>query len=51
MKQSLRLFHEGEGMVLPIKVCGGEGLVDECLPSSFYLTMLVILYLVLDLSQ
>jgi hypothetical protein len=38
--------------VLPVKeVCGGEGLVDECSPSSLYLTMLVIIYLALDLSQ
>jgi hypothetical protein len=38
-------------MVLPVKVCVGEGLVDECLPSFFYVTMLVIICLVLDLSQ
>jgi hypothetical protein len=39
-------------MVLPTKeVCGGKGLVDECSPSSLYLTMLVIIYLALDLSQ
>jgi hypothetical protein len=38
-------------MVLPIKeVCDSEGLVDECSPSSLYLTMLVIIYLALDLS-
>jgi hypothetical protein len=38
-------------VVLPIKeVCGDEEVVDECLPSSLYLTMLVIIYLVLDLS-
>jgi hypothetical protein len=38
-------------MVLPIKeVCGSEGLVDEY-PTSFYLTMLVIIYLAVDLSQ
>jgi hypothetical protein len=39
-------------MVFPIKeVCGGDGLIDECPPSSLYLTMLVIMYLVLDLPQ
>jgi hypothetical protein len=39
-------------MALPIKeVCGGEGLVDECPPSSLYLTVLVIIYLALDLSR
>jgi hypothetical protein len=38
-------------MVLPIKESGSEGLVDKCSPSSLYLTMLVIKYLALDLSQ
>jgi hypothetical protein len=39
-------------MVLPIlEVCGGKRLVDKCLPSSLYLTMLVIIYWDLDLSQ
>jgi hypothetical protein len=39
-------------MVLPIKeICGGEGLVDKYLPFFLYLTMLVIIYLALDLSQ
>jgi hypothetical protein len=39
-------------VVLPVKeVCGGEGLVDECSPSSLYLTMMVIIYWALDLSQ
>jgi hypothetical protein len=33
-------------MVLPIKeICGGEGLVDKCSPSSLYLAMMVIIYL------
>jgi hypothetical protein len=39
-------------MVFPIReVFCGEGLVGECPPSSLYLTMLVIIYLALDLSQ
>jgi hypothetical protein len=39
-------------MVLPIKeVCGGEGLADKCSLTSLYLTMLVIIYLAMDLSQ
>jgi hypothetical protein len=39
-------------MVLPIReVCGGEELVDECSPSSLYLTMLVIICFSLGLSQ
>jgi hypothetical protein len=38
-------------MVLPIKdVCGG-GRLDKCLPSSLYVTMLVIIYWAWDLSQ
>jgi hypothetical protein len=38
--------------VLPIKeVCGGEGLVEKCLPSSLYLAMMIIMYLALDLPQ
>jgi hypothetical protein len=52
LPQSLRLFHEGGGVVLPVKeVHGGERLVDKCSPSSFYVTMLVIICLALDLSQ
>jgi hypothetical protein len=49
----LRLFHKrGQVKVLPIKeIYGGEGLVDKCLPSSLYLTMLVIIYLTLDFSH
>jgi hypothetical protein len=39
-------------VVLPVKeVCGDEVLVDECLSSCLYLTMLVMIYLALDLSQ
>jgi hypothetical protein len=35
INQSLRFFHEGGGVMLPVEeVCGGKGLVDECLPSS-----------------
>jgi hypothetical protein len=38
-------------MMLPAKeVCGDEGLVDECLHSSLYLTMLVIIYLAFQMS-
>jgi hypothetical protein len=52
INQGPRLFHEGGDMLLPIKeVCGGEGLAEECSPSSLYWTMLVIIYLALDLSQ
>jgi hypothetical protein len=52
INQGLRLFCEGQSTVLPVKeICGGEGLVDECLSSSLYLTMLVIIYLALGLSQ
>jgi hypothetical protein len=32
-------------MMFPVEeVCGGKGLVDKCLPSSLYLTMLVIIH-------
>jgi hypothetical protein len=31
------------------EVCGSKGLVDEYLPSSLYLTMLVIMHWALDL--
>jgi hypothetical protein len=33
------------------RVSGGKGLVDEYLPSSLYLTMLVIIYWASDFSQ
>jgi hypothetical protein len=52
INQSLRLFREGGGMKLPVEeVCGGKGLVDECLPSSLCLTVLVIIHWALDLPQ
>jgi hypothetical protein len=52
INQGMRLFHEGGCMVFPIKeVCDGEGLIDKCWPSSLYLTMLVIIYWAMDLSQ
>jgi hypothetical protein len=35
INQSLRLFHEGEGVKLPVEVVsGGKGLIDKCLSSS-----------------
>jgi hypothetical protein len=33
------------------EVCGGKGLVDECSPSSLYLTILVIIHWALNLPQ
>jgi hypothetical protein len=41
--KSLRLFHEGEGRMLPVEeVFGGKGLVDKYPSFSLYLTILVI---------
>jgi hypothetical protein len=39
-------------MVFPVEeVCGGKWLVDECPPSSLYLTVLVIIYWVSGFPQ
>jgi hypothetical protein len=37
--------------VSSFEVCGGKGLVDECLSSSLYLTTLVIIHWALDFPQ
>jgi hypothetical protein len=52
INQSLRLFHEGGNMMLPVEeVCGGKGLIDKCPSSSLYLAFLVIIHGTLGFPQ
>jgi hypothetical protein len=52
VNQSLRLFHEGGGMMFPIEeVCGGKGPMDKYLSSSLNLTIWVITHWALGFPQ
>jgi hypothetical protein len=52
INQSLRLFHKGGGMMIPVEeVSGGKGLIDKYLSSSLYLAFLVIIHGALGFPQ
>jgi hypothetical protein len=50
--QSLRLFHEGGGMLFPVEeVCGDKGLLGKYSSCSLYLAFLIITHGALDFPQ